>query len=284
LLIGCKDSIFITQIQKELGAFQIVLYFCSMKTHENLATAYDAQYASGASLWRETGAKYKALNIQQVTKGKKFAQILEVGAGDGAVLANLERLHIATSLSAVEISSSGVQTIQQRNLQTLQDLQLFDGYKLPYPDQSFEAVVCTHVIEHVEHPRLLLREIKRVSKYQIFEVPIDFSWQVDKKVAHFLGYGHINIFTPATFRFLLLSEGFEILQDLHTTISYELWQLEAGIQKENMKQKPMQYYAWYAMRTLKRWVWSVLPTQQRNKKPNAYTVFCQASKENIKIF
>ncbi len=68
-------------------------------------------------------------------------------------------------------------------------------------------------MEHVEHERVLLREIKRVSKYQIFEVPIDFSFYVDKKITHFLSYGHINIYTPGLFRFLLMSEKFKIKKD-----------------------------------------------------------------------
>ena len=60
---------------------------------------------------------------------------------------------------------------------------------------------------------MLLREIQRVSKYQIMEVPIDFSFYVDKRFSHFLSYGHINIYTPSLFRFLLKTESFDILKD-----------------------------------------------------------------------
>jgi hypothetical protein len=59
-----------------------------------------------------------------------------------------------------------------------------------------------------------MREIKRVSKYQFYEIPVDYSYKVDKNVSHFLSYGHINIFTPALFRFLLKSEGHNILNDI----------------------------------------------------------------------
>ena len=253
-----------------------------MKTHENLALAYQTQYDAGKSAWRDTGAKHKVRNMEAVLQGKRFASLLEVGAGDGAVLAYMEQAKIATRLSAVEISESGVRQIQSRNLPTLQDVQLFDGYQLPYPDQHFEAVVCTHVIEHVEHPRLLLREIKRVSKYQIFAVPIDFSWHVDKRLKHFLGYGHINIFTPATFRFLLMSEGFKVKQDLATLTSSELWQMEASIVKQTMPL--MRFYSWYALNSLKRTAWYLQTRAMKDRKPNAYTVFCEASQDDITIF
>ncbi len=253
-----------------------------MQIHQNLSAAYDTQYASGATAWRETGAKYKVKHIEEVTASKHFKHILEVGAGDGAVLAHLEKAKIADKLSAVEISAEGIAHIRQRKLTTLQDLQLFDGYVLAYPDAEFEAVVCTHVIEHVEHPRLLLREIKRVSQYQIFEIPIDFSWKIDQKTDHFLGYGHINIYTPALFRFLLLSEGFEILHELHTISAPELWRMEARIQKQKMP--ALAYQKWYAMNYLKRTLWHLKPAFSRKRNPDAYTVFCKASEKEIKIF
>ena len=90
---------------------------------------------------------------------------------------------------------------------------VFDGHHLPYPDDYFDLAYCSHVIEHVEFPRQIIRELKRVSKYQFYEIPIDFSFYVDKKVDHFLSYGHINIFTPALFRFLLHSEGHRVIKD-----------------------------------------------------------------------
>jgi len=60
---------------------------------------------------------------------------------------------------------------------------------------------------------LLLRELKRVSEFQVFEIPLDYSLNIDRNVQHFLGYGHINVYTPSLFKFLLGSEGFEILAE-----------------------------------------------------------------------
>ncbi len=81
---------------------------------------------------------------------------------------------------------------------------------------------CSHVIEHVEHPRILLREIKRVSRYQVFEIPLDYAIGVDQSVERFLAYGHINIYTPSLFKFLLKSEGYEIIDELLTHADQEV--------------------------------------------------------------
>jgi SAM-dependent methyltransferase len=38
----------------------------------------------------------------------------------------------------------------------------FDGQRLPFEDSSFDLVYCKQVLEHVEHPHELLREVARV--------------------------------------------------------------------------------------------------------------------------
>ncbi|WAC13241.1 class I SAM-dependent methyltransferase [Dyadobacter pollutisoli] len=185
-----------------------------MQISDNVKDSYSSQYDESSVAWRNTGAKYKALNIVELTKNISFKNVLEVGAGEGSILSWLSQWDFCPDMNCVEISESGIGLIKSKNIKSLNDILLFDGYKIPYPDDHFDLVICSHVMEHVEHERLLLREIKRVSKNQIFEVPIDFSFYVDKKLKHFLSYGHINIYTPSLFRFLLRSENLEVKKDI----------------------------------------------------------------------
>lgn len=185
-----------------------------MQISDNVKDSYSSQYDEGSVAWRNTGAKYKALNIVELAKNISFKNVLEIGAGEGSILSWLSQWDFCQDMNCVEISESGIGLIKSKNIKNLNDILLFDGYKIPYPDNHFDLVICSHVMEHVEHERLLLREIKRVSKNQIFEVPIDFSFYVDKKLKHFLSYGHINIYTPSLFRFLLRSENFEVKKDI----------------------------------------------------------------------
>jgi len=48
-----------------------------------------------------------------------------------------------------------------------------NGTSLPFRDKSFDYVICSHVLEHVEHEQLpeLLREIARVGKRFYVELP-----------------------------------------------------------------------------------------------------------------
>ncbi|EAY29324.1 class I SAM-dependent methyltransferase [Microscilla marina] len=181
---------------------------------QELKDSYDAQYKDPhIKKWRELGAKNKVQNIINITQGHSFDRVLEVGSGDGSILQELSRQNFAQELYSVEISQSGLEAIQARNIPQLKSVQLFDGYKVPFEDHSFDLVILTHVLEHVEFERLLLRELKRLAKHQVIEVPKDYRFGVDKKLKHFLAYGHINMYTPSSLRFLVKSEGFRILKN-----------------------------------------------------------------------
>ncbi|MBE7179354.1 MAG: class I SAM-dependent methyltransferase, partial [Mucilaginibacter polytrichastri] len=129
----------------------------------NVQTAYEDFYKADTEAWRMLGAKYKARNIQAVCEGKSFARVLEVGAGDGSILKYLSKSNFAAEYHAVEIAQSGVDKMLQAGIPNLASAKIFDGYTLPFADNSFSLVILSHVLEHVEHERRLLREIRRVA-------------------------------------------------------------------------------------------------------------------------
>lgn len=243
-----------------------------MQLSENIKESYSTQYSNDTVAWRNTGAKYKAKNIVELAKHITFKNVLEVGAGEGSILSWLSQWDFCQDLNCVEISESGIALIRSKQIKNLKDVLLFDGYKIPYPDNHFDLVICSHVLEHVEHERILLREIKRVSKYQIFEVPIDFSFYVDKKVKHFLSYGHINIYTPALMRFLLMSENFQIKKDICHLYHDD-------VIKPLFKNNPTGFY----LAKIKHFILRAFP-YLLGIKPNAYTVLTEKTEKDLSIF
>jgi ubiquinone/menaquinone biosynthesis C-methylase UbiE len=182
--------------------------------NQNLREAYNDQYSSESTIWRGLGAKQKVQNILDITDGRTFSRVLEIGAGDGSILKLLSERSFSHELYAVEISESGVKQIKAKSIKSLKSVQLFDGYTLPFEDKLFDLVILSHVLEHVEHERVLLREIHRVTKQLVIEVPKDYRFRADQKLTHFLAYGHINLYTPTSLRFLLMTENFKIKKEL----------------------------------------------------------------------
>jgi ubiquinone/menaquinone biosynthesis C-methylase UbiE len=243
-----------------------------MQISDNVKDSYSSQYDESSVTWRNTGAKYKALNIVELAKNITFKNVLEVGAGEGSILDWLSKWDFCQDMNCVEISESGIELIKAKKISNLNDILLFDGYKIPYPDNHFDLVICSHVMEHVEHERLLLREIKRVSKNQIFEVPIDFSFYVDKKLKHFLSYGHINIYTPSLFRFLLKSENFQVKKDICHLYDEE-------VIKPLFKNNPTGLYI-----TKFKYALLKLVPYLRGIKPSSYAVLTSKKEKDLSIF
>jgi len=249
----------------------------------NVKTAYDEFYEKHDEAWRMLGAKYKAQHIIDVSAGRTFKKVLEVGAGDGSILKYLADANFAPEYHAVEISESGVEHIKARKIAGLKSVQLFDGYKLSFDDNSFDLVILSHVLEHVEHERILLRELKRVARHCIIEVPLDYRAGVDKRIKHFLAYGHINVYTPTSLRYLLSTEGFVMEDDLTSIIPPEVTKFNTYVNQKKPKNilKDIKIGAEFA---LKDGLGKVFGRKMNEKLANAYTILCKKADQHLEIF
>lgn len=244
-----------------------------MNISSNLKNKYDSEYTDYSNIWREVNAKKKAENILKILPEKIiFKKVLEVGCGDGSILKYLNSSKEIKELYAIDISKSAVKRTKERKIKKLKKVLEYDGYKIPYRNKAFDLSYCSHVLEHVEYPRLLLREIARVSKLQIFEIPIDFSFNVDKHLKHFLSYGHINIWTPSTFKFLLKAEGFDIINENFCFYSKDFEKIA---------------YKGRIFKKLKRFIRkSIISTVPYLKHiyPDSYVVLCKHTGKELDVF
>lgn len=245
--------------------------------------SYNDFYKENNLDWRMLCAKTKAQNLVEVCKGNSFKKVLEVGAGDGSILHYLNEWNFSPELYALEISESGVDRIKSRNLKNLIEAQSFDGYKIPYPDDSFDLIILAHVLEHVEHERMLIRELKRVAKYIAIEVPLDYRFGVDKRIKHFLDYGHINMYTPTLIRYLVDSEGLEIKSDKASLIPTKTTKYNEFVNKQQ-KRSLLKSLKIDLEFQVKKVLGSILGQNQREKFANAYTVLTKKTDKQLEIF
>lgn len=247
----------------------------TVNTNNNLKQLYDNYYTGGAEdQWRMMGAKHKFQNIKDLTQGQNFRRVLEVGAGDGSILHYIDNdSSFCDELYALEISESGIEAIQQRQLNKLVEVKSFDGYHIPYSDNMFDLVIFSHVLEHVEFPRMILRELRRIARFQLIEVPRDYKPNADRRIAHFLSYGHIWIFTPTLLRYLLKSEQFEILHDKMSFTHPELLRYQ---QQQQGKSGALATLRLSVFLTLRRMRYLLSSAARKETMINAYTVLTKA--------
>ena len=186
----------------------------SISVSERLRSNYEDYYDEGDSEWRRRGAVGKAQNIVALCGSLEHDSILEIGAGEGAVLQRLSDLGFGQSLHALDISPSGVETINRKAIQRLVECRTFDGSRVPYDDDRFDLAVLSHVIEHVEHPRQLIYEASRVARHVFVEVPLEDTIRLPRDFV-FDTVGHINVYSPTTIRHLLQSCGLRVIRQIN---------------------------------------------------------------------
>lgn len=112
-------------------------------------------------------SRYKWIEntVQKYTENAgKYELALSLGCGEGEgdpVIAQVSRQVIACDINADDIAHAALSNSHFQNIQYLVD----DATDLHFPDEHFDLVVCSEVIEHIGEPaERILAEIRRVLK------------------------------------------------------------------------------------------------------------------------
>jgi SAM-dependent methyltransferase len=179
---------------------------------------YENAYAPTADAarhgrWRALSAVAKADHVVDLARGIGCASpavVAEVGCGDGSVLAELGRRGFGRRRIAFEISAAAVRIASGRA--EIDEASVFDGTTLPAADGAYDLVFATHVLEHVPSPARLLREMMRVGRAIVVEVPLERNLSSRRPAARAASEaaGHIQRFSRGDVRALVVDAGWRI--------------------------------------------------------------------------
>ncbi len=136
--------------------------------------------------------------------------IVDIGCGEGSVLKRLSEKRFGSLMCGLEVSPGGLKAAESQIIDGLAELRLFDGYNIPYETDRFDLALLCHVVQHVEHPRRLLREAARVARGVFVEVPLSDTVCLSKDYRA-SGCGNVNAFSEKSIRRLLQTCDLEVL-------------------------------------------------------------------------
>jgi SAM-dependent methyltransferase len=132
----------------------------------------------------------------QLTAALLGSRILDFGCGSGDLVAKMRAQ--GRDVTGIEIDRPAIREHLRPGAAPF--VKLYDGsLPLPYADRSFDSVLATEVIEHVDKPEAVTQELMRVCRETIFiTVPdmssIPFSWPTATVPWHLLEVTHVNFF------------------------------------------------------------------------------------------
>jgi len=153
----------------------------------------------------ETMRGIKLVDVISSVYGKPKS-ILEIGSGIGATLA-LAKLRFGCRVMGVEPWDEGRASAKKSDgiecVPTIKDL----------PDEDWEVIICSHVLEHVYDPHAFLAEFparkEGLQQALVLEVPNGFS-------RHCMNLWHPTLWTTSTLKRLFQERGWEGPTATHT--------------------------------------------------------------------
>ena len=143
--------------------------------------------------------------LQQILKGYKDPQILDIGCGTGFNIAYLHKLGFDQA-AGLDFSPDALAYCRARQLN---GLICGDAEKLPIRHGCYDIVLTLDIIEHIKDDRHALSEIYRILKPDgvlvIFVPAFQFLWSFQDEISH-----HQRRYNARELREKVLQAGFEL--------------------------------------------------------------------------
>jgi SAM-dependent methyltransferase len=193
----------------------------------------DGTYLKNNPFWDQQDAKYKSSFILRLLSNRPVLteSIIEVGCGSGQILVELRKnLPTSTQLHGIDISPQAIE-LAKNNVTPDIKIELRDITKSKL-SSKYDLALVIDVIEHLEDYFEFIRELRGISRYTIFHIPLDMCiWSLFREqmlIESKNRVGHIHNFTENFIKSILVDHEYEIIETIFT---------EPQIKTQNIKQR-----------------------------------------------
>jgi len=143
---------------------------------EKVSKYYDSFLASEPGKYSslaEFTARYEPI-ISFLENKRGELKVLDIGCGTGMASEKLKRFG---KVYGIDISPKSIEQAAQR----LDEAKVGIAEDIAYPNEVFDAVVCTETLEHVLKPQLAIREFYRVLRAKgnlLISTPNPWNWRI----------------------------------------------------------------------------------------------------------
>ncbi len=160
--------------------------------------------------------------LQAVIKEIDFYpnKILDVGCASGWFLSQLMKKYPKSKCFGIDIYTNSIEYGKKHYKKIKFDVA--DAHRIPYSAKSFDLIICTEVLEHVDDPGKVLLEIRRLlTKKGKAVIELDsgsilfsavwYLWRFTK--GRVWNHSHLHSFTTKKLRRLITKSGMKIISE-----------------------------------------------------------------------
>lgn len=139
--------------------------------------------------WNDTtiygpACRHRRRKVTEMLRSIPHDSVLDLGCGDGSLIADC-RQHLDAEFEGSDISESALE-IARANVPGVRFFQL--DLMAGSPDKTYDAIVLSEVLEHIEDDEAVLRAIAPWSRHVVISVPGGPADKVDRRYGHFRNY------------------------------------------------------------------------------------------------
>jgi ubiquinone/menaquinone biosynthesis C-methylase UbiE len=162
-------------------------------------------------------------------RNSKSVTVLDVGGGAGLILREVsehieKKYKVAVRKIALDLSPGMLKMQKEANPDLFEALNE-NIEKTSIEDHQIDITLMIDVLEHVEHPDAVLKELRRISKFTLFKVPLEVCFMNSiynaltgskQRRISFESFGHVNYYTDRSLLRQIQDSGANIVRSTFT--------------------------------------------------------------------